>query len=457
MKTAIGFTWVGFLLASLSFGCDVESTEESEAPRHPLGKADVLGQCADQGSGDACGGKSAGNCWCDDSCAAYGDCCSDYDATCTEEPGSSEGDATEGGVGTCADEQTCIDDDGCCPAACTIAQDGDCGAVCTPYTHETVPNCYSLIRSFGISADDEQGALFPCIVYDGQGGSSFRMAGGTAISPYPFERARYERAEQGAMPHTAVLWSDASEFALYYTSADARTWQESTLRPPGREAKIWDMRAVPDRTTGAPAFLARYSTYDVRTRWYFRSVESDTFESTPISPYTRVAAVADEGHVYAVTPSGLFHERSASGVWETTGFGQTGFPAIDVEDGSVYIAWVRPQGAVQLSTRTSPESEWTTEVLATNATDSPFEGKIDIDVRGEITLVAYIQDDNQRITALRRRAQQDWTTWSVVPAPNGHLADLRVALTPSGTSHVVYMPTLGTNKPSRIATQAACD
>jgi hypothetical protein len=34
---------------------------------------------------DNCGGK-AGNCWCDDACTDYGDCCDDYEDWCVEEP-----------------------------------------------------------------------------------------------------------------------------------------------------------------------------------------------------------------------------------------------------------------------------------------------------------------------------------------------------------------------------------
>ena len=32
----------------------------------------------------ACGGAAEGNCWCDDLCSTYGDCCADYEAECAE-------------------------------------------------------------------------------------------------------------------------------------------------------------------------------------------------------------------------------------------------------------------------------------------------------------------------------------------------------------------------------------
>lgn len=55
----------------------------SQDGRVPLGKADALsGRCSADGKSH-CGEKSAGNCWCDDSCTKFGDCCGDYKAACT--------------------------------------------------------------------------------------------------------------------------------------------------------------------------------------------------------------------------------------------------------------------------------------------------------------------------------------------------------------------------------------
>ncbi|MCU0693448.1 MAG: hypothetical protein MUF54_18815 [Polyangiaceae bacterium] len=48
------------------------ATGNDPAERTPIGKGDAIGSC--QGR---CGGKSSGNCWCDDKCADYRDCCSD--------------------------------------------------------------------------------------------------------------------------------------------------------------------------------------------------------------------------------------------------------------------------------------------------------------------------------------------------------------------------------------------
>jgi hypothetical protein len=75
------------LFLSLSFlaaaGCAAGpgSGDGSDAERRPLGKADHIGSC-EAGDADFCGGKSDGNCWCDDLCATYGDCCADVGDVC---------------------------------------------------------------------------------------------------------------------------------------------------------------------------------------------------------------------------------------------------------------------------------------------------------------------------------------------------------------------------------------
>ncbi|MBW2524465.1 MAG: hypothetical protein JRI23_09830, partial [Deltaproteobacteria bacterium] len=56
-----------------------ESGERGLGP----GKADAPGSCRD-GQSALCGGKGLGECYCDDQCEQWGDCCADYEATCTE-------------------------------------------------------------------------------------------------------------------------------------------------------------------------------------------------------------------------------------------------------------------------------------------------------------------------------------------------------------------------------------
>ncbi len=63
------------LLAGLAFACNGSEPDED---RGPIGKADLYGTC--QG---ACGGQSDGNCYCDDICSYFGDCCSDRESECS--------------------------------------------------------------------------------------------------------------------------------------------------------------------------------------------------------------------------------------------------------------------------------------------------------------------------------------------------------------------------------------
>lgn len=70
----------------LSSACAIESVHEDASglpERGPLGKADNAGSCMDS---DCDGPAEVGNCWCDEACVEYGDCCSDYQALCHECP-----------------------------------------------------------------------------------------------------------------------------------------------------------------------------------------------------------------------------------------------------------------------------------------------------------------------------------------------------------------------------------
>lgn len=76
-----------------AFGSMDSDTSQEETPRGPIGKADAVGTCR-TATGNLCGGKGSGVCYCDEACKNYGDCCSDYGPVCegsTPEPsGSSE-------------------------------------------------------------------------------------------------------------------------------------------------------------------------------------------------------------------------------------------------------------------------------------------------------------------------------------------------------------------------------
>jgi hypothetical protein len=73
-----GFAGLGF---AASGACGDGETKETNltAERGPLGKEDAdAGTCENR-----CGGISDATCWCDEQCATWGDCCSDYQAACT--------------------------------------------------------------------------------------------------------------------------------------------------------------------------------------------------------------------------------------------------------------------------------------------------------------------------------------------------------------------------------------
>ncbi len=98
---------------------------QTEEDRGPIGKADLYGQCMEIDI-RYCGGKSSGNCWCDDACATYGDCCSDYQDECTDDDGGDTCDPTL----FCGQAISCVDGQWypttCGPANCDQPM-GPCG------------------------------------------------------------------------------------------------------------------------------------------------------------------------------------------------------------------------------------------------------------------------------------------------------------------------------------------
>jgi hypothetical protein len=68
------------LLASFFFIACADVAPEGEAERGPIGKADSVGSCQTSD----CDGPAPGygNCWCDDDCSYYGDCCFDRVEVC---------------------------------------------------------------------------------------------------------------------------------------------------------------------------------------------------------------------------------------------------------------------------------------------------------------------------------------------------------------------------------------
>src|SRR5688572_3841729 len=71
-----------FLLLLVA-ACAAEEGVRDDAPRHPIDKADLLGTCV----GTDCDGPSLqGNCFCDEICSFYGDCCADKAEVCEDAP-----------------------------------------------------------------------------------------------------------------------------------------------------------------------------------------------------------------------------------------------------------------------------------------------------------------------------------------------------------------------------------
>ena len=100
------------VVPTLLMACTVVETEgraESQAPRGELGKADLVGTCELPNGNDLCGGHGKGNCWCDEACVDYGDCCADAADVCGLDVPPPAGEACGGLAGlTGADGQTCM-------------------------------------------------------------------------------------------------------------------------------------------------------------------------------------------------------------------------------------------------------------------------------------------------------------------------------------------------------------
>jgi hypothetical protein len=97
-----------FLLLPLIAACDTAGTDTPTAERGGLGKADLVGSCALPNGKTLCGGKGKGNCWCDEACVDFGDCCGDADEVCGIEPPEPEGEPCGGIAGlACDDGELC--------------------------------------------------------------------------------------------------------------------------------------------------------------------------------------------------------------------------------------------------------------------------------------------------------------------------------------------------------------
>ncbi|HEY8145873.1 MAG TPA: Kazal-type serine protease inhibitor domain-containing protein [Kofleriaceae bacterium] len=144
--------------AALLAACAADTGDSSQdAARGPLGKADIVGSCA---LTDCDGQSPEGNCWCDDLCVEYGDCCGDRVSVC-EAPvapicggfaGLSCGDESmychyeqEAGCGFADASGTCRE----VPAACTEQLAPVCG--CNGQTYSN--SCFAALGGTSVVHD----------------------------------------------------------------------------------------------------------------------------------------------------------------------------------------------------------------------------------------------------------------------------------------------------------------
>ncbi len=104
---------------------DTQDTQDDD--RGGLGKADLVGSCELPNGNDLCGGHGVGNCWCDDLCVEYGDCCSDADTVCGLEEPEPAGEPCGGFLG-----DTCDDDEYCAYEAGQYCGAADASSTCEP-------------------------------------------------------------------------------------------------------------------------------------------------------------------------------------------------------------------------------------------------------------------------------------------------------------------------------------
>ncbi|HET6582383.1 MAG TPA: hypothetical protein VFG69_03025 [Nannocystaceae bacterium] len=133
--------FLGLFLFPLFAACTTSVGDGStpEGDRGGLGKADLVGSCQGKHH-DRCGTKGTGNCWCDEACVVFGDCCSDADEVCGIEPPPPEGQACGGKLSPpCADGEFCFwTEETMCGAADQL---GECLAIPEACSKEYFPVC----------------------------------------------------------------------------------------------------------------------------------------------------------------------------------------------------------------------------------------------------------------------------------------------------------------------------
>jgi hypothetical protein len=125
---------ISIIASLLLFAACTAGSGSDDAQRGPLGKADSVGSCITSDcDGPAPGG---GNCWCDEACTEFGDCCPDKVEVCDAPVSQSCGGLA--GLGCGEDEYCHYDEDETCGAA---DQGGTCLLVPEACTFELLEVC----------------------------------------------------------------------------------------------------------------------------------------------------------------------------------------------------------------------------------------------------------------------------------------------------------------------------
>ncbi|HEU5057407.1 MAG TPA: hypothetical protein VFU21_12810 [Kofleriaceae bacterium] len=143
--------------AALSAACATDAGDAGrDATRGPIGKADLVGSCA---ATDCDGPALGGNCYCDELCVEYGDCCGDRVEVCEGPVAPTCG----GFIGAaCGDDMYChYEDDARCgfadqtgtcrelPGACTADFAPVCG--CNGQTYSN--SCFAAMGGASVAHD----------------------------------------------------------------------------------------------------------------------------------------------------------------------------------------------------------------------------------------------------------------------------------------------------------------
>ncbi|HTE50557.1 MAG TPA: Kazal-type serine protease inhibitor domain-containing protein [Kofleriaceae bacterium] len=142
---------------TLLAGCaSADEDTNISTERGPLGKADLIGTCA---STDCDGPSDGGNCWCDEACVEFGDCCADRVEICEAPVAPTCGGLAalrcgEGFYCDYADEANCgfADQTGVCreiPSECTGTLQPVCG--CNGQTFDN--SCVAAQAGVSVSAE----------------------------------------------------------------------------------------------------------------------------------------------------------------------------------------------------------------------------------------------------------------------------------------------------------------